>query len=146
MKVKECMCNKVEYLSTTNTVKECAELMSNKHIGCVPVCDKMKNIVGLVTDRDLILRSIACGKDAIHTPLKDVMSTTIYSCPEDTDVEEAQKIMSENQIRRLPITDENRKIVGIVTLANLCANKNINTNAVGKTLENICDCDYKNAE
>lgn len=146
MKVKECMCNNVEYLSTTNTVKECAELMSTKHIGCVPVCDKMNNIVGLVTDRDLILRSIACGKDAIHTPLKDVMSTNVYSCLEDADIEEAQKIMSENQIRRLPIINESKKIVGIVTLGNLCTNKNINTNQVGKTLENICDCDYKNAE
>lgn len=142
MKVKQCMCNQVEYLSTNNTVKECAELMSEKHIGCVPVCDAMKNVVGLVTDRDLILRSVACGKDAIHTPLSDIMSTNIYSCYQDADIEEAKKIMSENQIRRLPITDESGKIVGIVSLANLCKS----TKDVGQTLENICECNKKNAE
>ena len=142
MKVKQCMSNQVEYLSSNATVKDCAKLMSEKHIGCVPVCDAMKNIVGLVTDRDLILRGVACGKDSIHTPLSDIMSTKVYSCPEGADVEEAKKIMSENQIRRLPITDESGKIVGIVTLANLCKN----TEDVGQTLENICECNKKNAE
>ena len=63
MKVKDCMCNQVTCVTPESTVKDCAKLMCNKHVGCIPVCDNNNNVVGLVTDRDIILRSIACDKD-----------------------------------------------------------------------------------
>ena len=56
MKVKDCMCNEVEYATPSSTVHDCATMMYNKHIGCVPVCNNSQNVVGLVTDRDIILR------------------------------------------------------------------------------------------
>lgn len=146
MKIKECMCNEVAYLNPENTVKDCAKLMCNRHIGCVPVCDLQKNIVGLVTDRDLILRSIACDKDISNTPISDIMTSKVCTCFQNEEVEYAQKVMSEHQIRRLPVIDENNKIIGIVTIGDLCSNKDINTNEVCKTLENICNCNNKNAE
>ena len=142
MKVKECMCSNVEFLNSNSTIKECAKLMSEKHIGCVPVCDKENKIVGLVTDRDLILRSIACDKDVNNTSLNEIMTTNICSCKENDELKTAEDMMSKNQIRRLPVVDEYGKIVGIISLANLCTN----TNNVGKTLENICSCNDKNAE
>lgn len=145
MKVKDCMCNKVYCVTPTNTIKDCAKLMSDNHVGCIPVCDNANNVVGLVTDRDVILRSIACDKDVNSTPVSDIMTCKVCCCTPDTDIEQAEKIMSENQIRRLPVI-ENNKIVGIITLGDLAANQNVDTKSVYNTLENICGCDEKNAE
>ena len=73
MKVKDCMCYEVAYLTPESTVEDCAKLMCNKHVGCIPVCDNNKTVVGLVTDRDVILRSIACNKDIKTTPISDII-------------------------------------------------------------------------
>lgn len=146
MKVKDCMCHEVAYLTPEATISDCAKLMCNKHIGCIPVCDSSKTIVGLVTDRDVILRSIACDKDIKNTPISDIMTCKVCCCGPDEEVNEAEKKMSDEQIRRLPVVDENNKIIGIITLGDLCANQNVNTEGVCETLENICVCNDKNAE
>ncbi len=146
MKVKDCMRKDVTYLMPNSTIEECAKLMSSKHIGCIPVCDETKKVVGIVTDRDVILRSIACDKDVKNTPLSDIMSTNVFFCSENDEVNNAQSTMSSEQIRRLPVVNENNQIVGIITLGNLCANQYVNTDAVGDTIENICSCNRKNAE
>jgi CBS domain-containing protein len=145
MKVKDCMCNEVYYLKPNSTIKDCAKLMMDNHIGCIPICNDSKNVVGLVTDRDIILRSIACDKDIKTTPVSDIMSVKICCCTPDTDISEAEDLMSKNQVRRIPVVDNN-KIVGILTLGDLATNENINEENVCNTLENICDCNDKNAE
>ncbi len=145
MKVKDCMCHEVSCVTPESTVKDCAKIMCNKHVGCIPVCDASQNVVGLVTDRDVILRSIACDKDVSQTPVSDIMSCSVCCCNPDTDIEQAEKLMSQNQIRRLPVV-ENNKIVGIITLGDLSANQNVSTEGVCETLENICGCQDKNAE
>lgn len=144
MKVKECMCHNVVSVTPSSTICDCAKLMCNEHIGCVPVCNKDKNIVGLVTDRDVILRCIACGKDINTTPVSDIMTSKVCCCSENEEITNAQKTMSEYQIRRLPVVDDNNKVIGILTLGDLCKNENINN--VGETIENICKCNTKNAE
>lgn len=145
MRVKDCMCDSVKYVSPNCTVKECARLMCDNHIGCVPVCDENECIVGLVTDRDVILRSIACDKISSDTLVKDIMTKNVCTCNLNAGIEDVQKIMSENQIRRLPVV-ENDKIVGIITLGDLSSNPNVDTKCVCETLENICKCKEKNAE
>lgn len=146
MKVKDCMCKDVTYLMPNSTIEECAKLMSTKHIGCIPICDDNKKIVGIITDRDIILRSIACNKDVKNTPLSDIMTTNVYFCFENDEINKAQSIMSSEQIRRLPVVKENNQIVGIITIGNLCANQYVNTDSVGDTIENICTVNRKNAE
>lgn len=146
MKVKDCMCHEVAYLTPESTVEDCAKLMCNNHIGCIPVCDCNKTVVGLVTDRDVILRSIACNKDVKSTPISDIMTCKVCCCMQNEDIKQAEKKMSEEQIRRLPVVDENNKIIGIITLGDLCANQNVNIQEVGNTIENICKCNDKNAE
>ena len=106
---------------------------------------KAQNIVGIVTDRDIILRSIACDKDVKSTPVSEIMTCKVCSCTPDTHIDEAQDLMKKNQIRRIPVM-ENNKIVGILTLGDLAANPNINNEEVTNTLENICNCNKKNAE
>lgn len=145
MKVRDCMCDEVAYVNPDCSIEDCAKLMCNNHIGCVPVCDASKQIVGLVTDRDILLRTVGCGKDTKNTPVSDIMTCKVCCCTPDIDVSEAEKMMSENQIRRLPVIDNN-KIIGILTLGDLAANNGIDIKGVCATLEDICGCDEKNAE
>jgi len=145
MKVKDCMCQEVSCVSPQNTIKDCATIMSNKHVGCIPVCDNSQNVVGLVTDRDIILRAIACNKDVNTTPVSEIMTCEVCTCTPNADITEAEQLMSQNQIKRIPVV-ENNKIVGILTLGDLAANEQIDNKGVNDTLNNICGCDDKNAE
>ena len=145
MKVKDCMCNEVCCATPNSTVQECATMMCNKHIGCVPVCDNTQNVVGLITDRDIILRCVACNKDPQNTPISEIMTCNPCCCTPEVDVSEAEKLMSENQVKRIPVV-ENNKIVGILSLGDLAQNQDISNQKVATTFENICNCGKKNAE
>ena len=145
MKVKECMCKEVESINPNTSIKECAKIMSDNHIGCVPVCNEQKEVVGIITDRDLLLRAVACDKDINTTKASDIMTCNVYCCSSDTDVKEAENIMSTEKIRRIPIVDNN-KIVGILTLGDISQASYINKNDVCTTLKDICSNQTKNAE
>lgn len=145
MKVKECMCKEVESINPNTSIKECAKIMSDNHIGCVPVCNEQKEVVGIITDRDLLLRTVACDKDINTTKASDIMTCNVYCCSSDTDVKEAENIMSTEKIRRIPIVDNN-KIVGILTLGDISQASDINKNDVCTTLKDICSNQTKNAE
>ena len=145
MKVKDCMCKEVVFVKPDCSTEECAKLMCENHIGCVPVCDNSNKLVGLVTDRDIILRTVGCGKEIKNTTVSDIMTCNVTCCSPETNVADAEKAMGNNQIRRIPVI-ENDKIVGILTLGDLAANQNVDTYQVCATLENICSCDKKNAQ
>ena len=144
MKVKECMCKNVTCVNPNATVTDVAKIMMNNHVGCVPVCDQSKNVVGLVTDIDLILRSIACDKDVKTTPISEIMTTKVYNVAPDAEVSEASKIMCDCQVKRVPVI-ENGTIVGIITLGDL-ANKT--PEEASHSVQGICKCGehQKNAE
>lgn len=141
MKVKECCSNEVCCVNPETTIAEAAKTMSSNHIGCVPVCDNQNKVVGILTDRDIILRSIACDKDVKQTPVSEIMSYEVCSCAPEEEVEKAEKKMAEFQIRRIPVV-ENDKIVGILTLGDLAEDRGVSTESVCATLEHIC-CDSK---
>lgn len=147
MKVKECMCSEVACVNPDSKITDVAKLMLNKHVGCIPVCDDNKKVVGLVTDRDLILRSIACEKDIKQTPVSEVMTTNVFNVAPDAEISEAEKIMCECQVRRVPVV-ENDVLVGIITVGDLANNKNVSSQEVSDTVEQICNCNEnpKNAE
>ena len=147
MKIKECMCTNVACVNPNVTVYDVAKLMLDKHVGCIPVCNENNNVVGLVTDRDLILRTLACEKDIKQTPVSEVMTTKVFNVAPDAEVSEAEKIMCECQIRRVPVV-ENDVLVGIITVGDLANNKNISSQDVSNTVEGICNCgnNAKNAE
>ena len=100
MKVKDCMCGEVWSVKPETTIKEIAKIMEKNHIGCVPVCNNDNSLVGLITDRDIILRGIACDKDVNTTKASDIMTTNVCTCNQDDDIDDAQYKMAENQIRR----------------------------------------------
>ena len=147
MKVKECMTDKISFAKPEATVKEVATLMMDEHVGCIPICDNNKKIVGLVTDRDLILRTIACDKNPSTTPVSEVMTTKVYNVAPDSEISEASKIMCDYQVKRVPVIEDDQ-IVGIITVGDLANNQSITSNDVGDTVEKICKCDgnAKNSE
>ena len=77
MKVKDCMCHEVAYVNPDCSVEDCAKLMCHNHIGCVPVCNTEKQVVGLITDRDILLRTVGCGKDIKNTTVSDIMTCKV---------------------------------------------------------------------
>lgn len=144
MKVRDCMCDSVIYITPDVSVYDCANIMKNKHVGCIPVCDENKKVVGVITDRDIILRCTCFNKDCNTIPISEIMTTNVCCCTSDKDLKEAEKMMCDNKVRRLPIIEDN-KIVGILTLGDLALHPNIEAENVGKTLENISTT-KKNAE
>ena len=148
MKVKDCMTNNVYCVKPETNIKDVVNLMSQNHIGCVPVCDNNNDVCGIITDRDILLRSVACNKDVNSTPVSEIMTTNVCTCMQDNTINEAQNKMGTNQIRRLPVCDENNNLVGMLTLGNLSHNTyKIGKEQVCTTLNDICSChDNKNAE
>lgn len=147
MKVKDCMCTDLCYCAPDMTVSEVAKLMNEHHIGCLPVCDSNQSVVGLVTDRDIALRCVACDKNEKETPVSEIMTCSVCCCNGDTELSEATKLMSDLQIRRIPVI-ENNKIIGMLTIGDLAKNQDISPKDVGDTFEHICGCGHnsKNAE
>lgn len=117
MKVKDIMTDDLAVISPDATVIEAAQLMQKHDVGAVPVCEGT-NIVGLVTDRDIVVRNIAHGKDPNHTPVRDVMTTEVKSISPETNISQAAEIMATQQIRRLPVIEDDR-LVGMLSLGDL---------------------------
>lgn len=149
MEVKDCMTKNVCCCNPGTNVADVAKLMCDNHVGCIPVCNEDNGVVGILTDRDVILRTISCNKDAKTTQVYEVMSCNVCTCKQDATIDEATKLMSDFQIRRIPVCDQNNKIVGILSLGDLANHdKQVGQNQVCNTLECICHCgqNSKNAE
>jgi len=143
MKVKECMCNETIFVKPETTVQDVAKQMKDNHIGCMPVCDDNKKIVGLVTDRDVVLRCIACDKDAKTMPVSEIMTTKLHTAGPDDDIETATEQMCDWNIRRIPVV-ENGCLKGMLTISDLSVSPQCETETVGYIVEEICGCHSRN--
>jgi len=120
MKVSEIM-HEVKVISPNISLKEAANMMSKEHIGSLVIVDKNEEIIGILTERD-VLKNI--GK--ISEKIEKVMSKDVVTIEEDKNIDKAVEVMNENKIKRLPVT-RNEKLVGIITVTDLLANsENIN--------------------
>lgn len=137
MRAKDCMSENTVCTSPNTNICDVAKLMGDKQIGCVPICENTGKIIGIVTDRDLILRGVACDKDAKSTPVSDIMTKEVIRTSPDTDIAEVAEIMAKNQIRRIPVVID-EKVVGIVSLANLAYSNDLTNENLGGTLDSIC--------
>ena len=117
MHVKDIMSHDFHLASPQTTLREAAELMRDGDFGYLPVGDSEK-LKGAVTDRDIVIRGIAAGH-AAETPLSKVMSESIVYCFEDDDIREAGDLMKREQIRRLAVLNDARRLVGIITLGDI---------------------------
>lgn len=128
MQIKEVMSKKPHCLTPNTLVKKAAEEMLNHDFGFLPVCENDK-ILGIVTDRDIAVRSFTKKKEADQITLSDIMSKKVVTCHENDKVEDAAKLMKDKKVRRLIVLDLREKVAGVVSLGDIatkCDNPNMN--------------------
>ncbi|WP_343741296.1 CBS domain-containing protein [Herbaspirillum huttiense] len=108
-------------LSPDDSVIRAAQAMESLDVGAMPVCDAQHNLVGLVTDRDIVLRAVARNRLSESLPLTEVMSHEVLWCYEDEPVDDVLDDMVQRQIRRLPVMDRQKNLVGMVSLGDVAA-------------------------
>lgn len=118
MLVKEVMTKSVEVLKPEDKIAIAAQKMRDKDIGMLPIQDE-KQVVGILTDRDIVVRCIAEQKNPTQMSVKEAMTPGYKYCAESQSLDEAARIMEENQLRRLVIVDDAQQITGILTLGDL---------------------------
>ena len=137
MELRDIMTRNVEVVNGNASLKEAATKMKKLDVGLIPVCDGDR-LKGLLTDRDITIRATANGRDPSKTKVNEVMSTDIAYCLEDQAVDEAIILMEARQIRRLPILNQDKQLVGIVSLADIAVHVG-DRDLTGETLEEISE-------
>ena len=133
MKISDIMTRNVEVARPTDTIQTVAQRMADLDVGSMPVCDGDR-LLGMITDRDLAIRALAKGRSG-DTPVTEMMTPDIEYSFEDDDLHEVAEKMASQQIRRLPIVNRDKKLVGIVALADIA--REDKDKRVGETVEKI---------
>jgi CBS domain-containing protein len=118
MKVKDAMHKGAEWLSPDAPVTEVARKMRDLDVGSIPIGENDR-LIGMVTDRDITCRGVANGKDIGKLTARDVMSKGIVYCQETEDIDDALRIMEQKQIRRLPVLNDKKRMVGMLSLGDV---------------------------
>jgi CBS domain-containing protein len=118
MKVRDLMHKGVEIMAPDTPVTKLAKKMREKDVGAIPVGSNGQ-LVGMVTDRDITVRAVANGKDLSQLTAQDVMTKGVVCCRDTDKVRDVLHIMEEKQIRRVPVTDENERVIGMVSLGDI---------------------------
>ena len=118
MKVSDVMTIEVETVQMNSSLEEAASIMKVENVGAVPVVDENDDLVGIITDRDIVVRCIADGRDPAETNVEEVLSHDLETIEPDVDVEEAARLMADRQIRRLPVCEDG-ELVGMVSIGDL---------------------------
>ena len=117
MIIREVMSRDVRTVSPESTVREAARLMAEADVGALPVAAGDR-LAGMVTDRDITIRATAIGKGP-DTTVGEVMTHDVLYCHEDEEIEDISENMADQQVRRLPVVDADKRLVGIVSLADI---------------------------
>ncbi|MBV9219053.1 MAG: CBS domain-containing protein, partial [Methylobacteriaceae bacterium] len=115
MLVREAMTRDVHIANPDETIREVAKLMADEDIGFLPVGENDR-LVGMITDRDIVVRGVALGKNA-DDQIRDVMTADVKYCFEDEAIDHVVMNMGDQKIRRLPVVDRNKRLVGVISLA-----------------------------
>lgn len=134
VKLRDIMTTNVVSVDRNTTVEEAARIMRELNVGSVPVTENGR-VIGIITDRDLVLRNVAAGRGPRDTTVGEIMSASVVSANPDMDVHTAADLMAKNQIRRLPVVEEDR-LVGIVSIGDLAV-RNVYENEAGSALSSI---------
>jgi CBS domain-containing protein len=117
-KISEVMTRGVEVIGPDETLQRAAQLMDELNVGSLPVCDGNR-LVGMITDRDITVRATAAGMAPGEASVAEVMSEQTRWCTEDQTIDDVMQQMADVQIRRVPVLNERREVVGIVSLGDL---------------------------
>lgn len=134
MKINDIMTKEVVKVNSDEPINKAAKMMKEHDIGAVPVCDNDK-VIGIITDRDIVVRAIADEKNSQSTTVREVMTSNPVCLNSDEAVTEAERVMSERQIRRIIVKD-NEEVKGIVSLGDLAVEK-IPKEEIAETLKEI---------
>jgi len=136
MKVRDIMTNEVATATLDSTVEDIAGMMKEEDTGAIPVVDDGE-LAGIVTDRDIVIRCIAEGKDPAETTVEDILTEELHTIEPDADVDEAARLMSDRQIRRLPVVEEG-ELIGVISLGDIAV-KQGDTDTAGESLQDISE-------
>ena len=117
MQVSEAMTSEVKIADPNQTIRDAARLMAQIDAGVLPVGENDR-LVGMITDRDIAIRAIAAGKGP-QTPIRDIMSKEVMYCFEDDDLDDIVQNMADIKVRRLPVLDREKRMVGILSLGDI---------------------------
>ena len=133
-KIGDVMTTRPRCVSPDTPISQVAELMESEDIGSVPVLDG-EQLAGMITDRDIVIRAIAQGKDPRGMPVREVSTRDVVTVSPDHDLSDALQLMAQHQVRRLPVVDEDNRLVGIVSQADVALEAK--EKAVGEMVEEI---------
>ena len=133
MKVSEAMTRDVRVASPNESIRDAARIMAEIEAGALPVGENDR-LVGVITDRDIALRAVAEGKDST-TKVGEIMSREVLYCFDDQDVDEVAKNMGDVQVRRLPVVNRDKRLVGIISLGDVVCHQD--SDAAGDTVAQI---------
>lgn len=134
MKVSDVMTTEIETVHMNSTLEEVASIMKVENVGAVPVVDEDEDLVGIITDRDIVVRCVAEGKDPGDTSVEEVLSHDLEIIEPDADLEEAAQLMADKQIRRLPVCQDG-ELVGMLSIGDVAVKTDAATS--GKVLREI---------
>ena len=118
MKISEAMHHQADWVSADTPISDVAKMMAKDDVGAIPV-GKADKLIGMITDRDIALRVVAEGRDPKKTFAEDVMTKGIVYCRTTETVEDAIHLMDQKKIRRLPVIDNNKRLVGMLGLGDV---------------------------
>jgi CBS domain-containing protein len=133
MKIRDVMTPDVRTIAPSATIREAAQAMAETDVGVLPVAESDR-LVGMLTDRDIVVRAVAAGLSP-DANVREAMSPEIKYCFDDDDVDEVCENMADQQLRRLPVVDRDKNLVGIVSLSDLA--RQGDSDAAGEALEGI---------
>ncbi|HNY65521.1 MAG TPA: CBS domain-containing protein [Deltaproteobacteria bacterium] len=136
MQIREIMTTNPEMISFDASLMDAAERMKDLDVGVMPV-ERDNSVVGILTDRDIVVRGLAENKDPSKTRVSDIMSTDVITCPADSPVEEAVQTMEKSKVRRLIVTDASGRLAGIVSLGDIATKSQAKEKMGGEALSKV---------
>lgn len=135
MKIAEVMTRGVDLTDPDATLQEAAMTMAEEDVGFLPVGENDR-VVGMITDRDIAVRAVAAGRDPRTTRVREIMTDRVLYCFEDEEIEMAAESMSREHVRRLPIVNRRKRLVGVVSLGDIAVKHN--PAEAGRALSGVC--------
>ncbi len=123
MQVKDAMTPHAEWISPEMSLKDVAQILRDKAIGCLPVGENDR-LIGIITDRDITYRGVAVGADPNKTTARDVMSKGITWCFDDQAIDDAARLMEQKEIHHLPVLSRQKRMVGLLSMGDIALRSN----------------------
>jgi CBS domain-containing protein len=139
--IAEIMSTNVRTIQPQESLRRAAQCMQELDVGALPVCDG-ERLLGMLTDRDITVRGIADGLNPDQACVSDIMSPEVETCTAEQDADDAKRLMGAKQLRRLPVVDKDRRLVGIVSLGDLATRE---SGHIDKALREISEPDRPSA-